>query len=59
MQAWRTLFDAGVFTHPIVMPAVPATACRIRVSMCAEHTPAQIERVLSAFERVAKTVELV
>jgi 8-amino-7-oxononanoate synthase len=59
MQAWRTLFDAGVFTHPIVMPAVPATACRIRVSMCAEHTPEQIERVLNAFERVAKTVELV
>lgn len=56
MRAWRTLFDCGVFSHPIVPPAVPATACRIRVSMSAEHTPEQIERVLDAFERVARSV---
>jgi 8-amino-7-oxononanoate synthase len=55
MQAWRILFDQGVFSHPIVPPAVPATACRIRVSMSAEHTPEQIERVLAAFDRVART----
>jgi 8-amino-7-oxononanoate synthase len=55
MRAWRSLFDDGVFTHPIAPPAVPATACRIRVSLSAEHTPEQIERVLYAFDRVAKT----
>jgi 8-amino-7-oxononanoate synthase len=54
LRAWRSLFDDGVFSHPIVPPAVSMSACRIRVSMSAEHTPAQIERVLSAFERVAK-----
>jgi 8-amino-7-oxononanoate synthase len=56
MRAWRSLFDDGVFTHPIAPPAVPATACRIRVSLSAEHTREQIERVLSAFERVAKSL---
>jgi 8-amino-7-oxononanoate synthase len=54
MRVWRSLFDDGVFSHPIVPPAVPATACRIRVSMSAEHSREQIERVLYAFERVAK-----
>lgn len=59
LQAWRTLFDCGVFTHPIVPPAVPLHACRIRVSMSAEHTDEQIERVLSAFEHLARTTVLV
>ena len=55
-QMWRVLFDNGVFSHPIVPPAVPANACRIRVSMSAEHTPEQIERVLEAFACVARTL---
>jgi 8-amino-7-oxononanoate synthase len=54
--AWRTLFDAGVFSHPIVPPAVPSNACRIRVSISAEHTDEQIDRVLGAFEKLASTI---
>jgi len=53
---WRALFDDGVFTHPIVPPAVPEHSCRIRVSMSAEHTDAQVDRVLNAFERVSHMV---
>jgi 8-amino-7-oxononanoate synthase len=56
---WRALFDGGVFTHPIVPPAVPANSCRIRVSMSAEHSPEQVDRVLEAFERVARELSLV
>lgn len=58
MTVWRALFDDGVFTHPIIPPAVPAHACRIRVSMSAEHTPEQIDRVLDAFERVSRDMRL-
>jgi 8-amino-7-oxononanoate synthase len=53
LQFWRALFDEGVFTHTIAPPAVPASSCRLRVSMSAEHSDEQIDRVLSAFERVA------
>ena len=56
LQLWRALFDEGVFTHPIVPPAVPPTSCRLRVSMSAEHTDEQIDRVLGAFERVARSM---
>ena len=52
MTMWRLLFDDGVFTHPIVPPAVPEHSCRLRVSLSAEHTREQIDRVLDAFERV-------
>jgi len=58
LTAWRALFDDGIFTHPIVPPAVPAHACRIRVSMSAEHSPEQIERVLAAFERLSRTMSV-
>ena len=54
LQLWRALFDDGVFTHPIVPPAVPPTSCRLRVSMSAEHSDEQIDRVLEAFDRVAR-----
>jgi 8-amino-7-oxononanoate synthase len=56
---WRALFDNGIFTHPIVPPAVPANSCRIRVSMSAEHSPEQIDRVLETFEKVARELSLV
>jgi 8-amino-7-oxononanoate synthase len=54
LTLWRTLFDAGVFTHPIVPPAVPPDRCRIRVSMSAEHSDEQIDRVLEAFAHAAR-----
>lgn len=57
-HAWRALFDSGVFTHPIVPPAVPANSCRLRVSMSADHSDEQIERVLGAFEQLARTIHL-
>jgi 8-amino-7-oxononanoate synthase len=56
LRVWRWLFDEGVFTHPIVPPAVPATSCRLRVSMSAEHSDEQVDRVLEAFARVARRI---
>jgi len=58
LQVWRALFDAGVFTHPIVPPAVPPNSCRLRVSMSAEHSDEQVERVLEGFAKVAKEESL-
>ena len=58
LTVWRALFDHGIFTHPIVPPAVAANACRIRVSMSAEHSAEQVDRVLDAFDRVAHELAL-
>jgi 8-amino-7-oxononanoate synthase len=49
---WRTLFDAGIFTNPVLPPAVPENHCRLRTSVMATHTTEQLDRVLDAFRKV-------
>jgi len=51
---WRTLFDAGVFTNPVIPPAVPLHSCRLRISMMATHTNEQIDFVLDLFAQGMK-----
>src|SRR3990172_11920264 len=40
---WRRVFDAGVFTNPVVPPAVPPAECRLRTSLMATHSADQID----------------
>jgi 8-amino-7-oxononanoate synthase len=56
---WRKLFDAGVFTNPVVPPAVPPSQCRLRTSLMATHTGEQIDRALDAFATLGKELGVV
>jgi len=56
---WRRLFDAGVFTNPIVPPAVPPSQCRLRTSLMATHTPHQIDLALETFGRLGKELGVI
>jgi 8-amino-7-oxononanoate synthase len=56
---WRKLFDAGVFTNPVVAPAVPMNECRLRTSVMATHTAAQIDFALDAFGRIGKELGVI
>ena len=56
---WRKLFEAGVFTNPVVPPAVPPSQCRLRTSLMATHTPDQIDRALDAFAALGKELGVV
>lgn len=49
---WKALFNAGVFTNPVMPPAVPDHSCRLRISVMATHTDKQIDFVLDAFAQV-------
>ncbi len=51
---WRKLFDAGVFTNPVVPPAVPPSQCRLRASVMATHTADQIDFALDAFRVIGR-----
>jgi 7-keto-8-aminopelargonate synthetase-like enzyme len=51
---WRRMYDAGVFTNPVVPPAVPQAQCRLRTSLMATHTDEQIDLCLDAFARIGK-----
>jgi 8-amino-7-oxononanoate synthase len=51
---WRRLYDAGVFTNPVVPPAVPPSECRLRTSLMASHTDDQIDFALDTFAKLGK-----
>ncbi len=56
---WRKLFDAGVFTNPVVPPAVPSDQCRLRASLMATHTPDQLDFVLDTFATLGKEMGVI
>jgi 8-amino-7-oxononanoate synthase len=56
---WRRLFDAGVFTNPVVPPAVAADQCRLRTSLMATHTGEQIDFALDQFARLGKEMGVI
>jgi 8-amino-7-oxononanoate synthase len=58
-QFWRALYDNGVFTNPVVPPAVPEGSSRIRTSYIATHTDEQLDFVLEVFERVGTSMGLI
>jgi 8-amino-7-oxononanoate synthase len=51
---WKAVFEAGVFTNPVVPPAVPEGGCRLRTSYMATHTDEQLDFVLETLERTGK-----
>ncbi len=56
---WRKLYDAGVFTNPVVAPAVPPSQCRLRTSLIATHTEAQIDQALESFAKIGKELGVI
>ena len=56
---WRALFDAGVYTNPVIAPAVPEGASRIRTSVMASHTDALIDEALEKIHRAGRQVGLI
>jgi len=51
---WKALTEAGLFTNPIVSPAVPPGQALIRTSYTATHTDEQLDRVLQTFQTIGK-----
>ena len=53
---WRMLYDHGLFTNPVVSPAVPPKRAMLRVVATATHTREQLDRALDIFETCVKKV---
>jgi 8-amino-7-oxononanoate synthase len=56
---WRAVFDAGLFTNPVMPPAVPENSCRLRTSYIATHTDDQLDLVLETFEKVGRKLAVI
>ncbi|MBS1271326.1 MAG: 8-amino-7-oxononanoate synthase [Candidatus Marinimicrobia bacterium] len=51
---WRALYQDGVYSNPVVSPAVPEKSSRLRTSYMATHTFEQMDMVLNKFEEHGK-----
>lgn len=58
-RVWLALDQEGVFTNPVVSPAVPPDQAMLRTSYMATHTDEMIDRALDIFERVGRRFGLI
>jgi len=56
---WRALYEDGVYSNPVVSPAVPEKSSRLRTSYMASHTFEQMDTVLEKFEYHGKKFGLI
>ncbi len=56
---WRLLREEGIFTTPVVYPAVGRGQSLIRTSYGAGHTDAELEAILAAFEKSGRQLGLI
>lgn len=56
---WKDLYERGLFTNPVIPPAVAPEHCLIRTSYMATHTDEQIDKVIEICGQSAKAVGIV
>jgi 8-amino-7-oxononanoate synthase len=56
---WRALFDGGVFTNPVISPAVPPDSTLIRTSYMAIHTDEECDRILEISGKAGKKLGII
>jgi len=56
---WKLLFEAGIYTNPVIPPAVPPNLSLLRTSYMATHTDEQMAFVLDAFAKVGRAVSMI
>ncbi len=56
---WKELLKQGVFTNPVVAPAVPENSSLIRTSVMATHTEELLSQALDIFKDAGKRVGLI
>ncbi|KTF70030.1 serine palmitoyltransferase [Sphingomonas sp. HT-1] len=56
---WQALLENGLYVNMARPPATPAGTFLLRCSLCAEHRPDQIERVLGMFRAAGQAVGVI
>jgi 7-keto-8-aminopelargonate synthetase-like enzyme len=56
---WKLLRDEGIFTTPVIYPAVPQGQAMIRTSYGAGHTDEELDAILAAFKKCGRTLGLI
>jgi 8-amino-7-oxononanoate synthase len=56
---WKLTRDDGIFTNPVIYPAVPKGTALIRTSYSATHTEEELQTVLGSFRKNGKALGLI
>ncbi len=56
---WKKLFQEGVFTNPVISPAVAQGGEMLRTSYMATHTDDMIDRALDIFEKCGRELDII
>jgi len=53
---WKATRDMGIFTNPVIHPAVPHGQALIRTSYSATHTDEELDYVLDSFQKAGRAL---
>jgi 8-amino-7-oxononanoate synthase len=56
---WKLLRESGIFTNPVIYPAVPKGEALIRTSYSATHSDEELDTVLESFKRCGKQLGVI
>ncbi len=56
---WKLLYENGIFTNPVVSPAVEPGHALLRTSYMATHTDEELDQVLEIFHKLGKKFGLI
>jgi 7-keto-8-aminopelargonate synthetase-like enzyme len=56
---WKFLREDGVFTNPVIYPAVPQGQALIRTSYTATHSDQELDAVLGSFEKCGRKLGII
>jgi 8-amino-7-oxononanoate synthase len=56
---WKALFEKGLFSNPVIPPAVNPGGSLIRTSYMATHTDTELDKVLEICGRVGKKMRII
>ena len=58
-QLWRAFLEHGVYTNPIVSPAVPPNRCLIRTSYMAIHSDEECDQILEIADQEGRRLGII
>lgn len=58
-RLWKELFEMGLYTNPVIPPAVPHGMSLLRTSYMATHTQDQLAMALDMFEKAGKKLGII
>ncbi|MBO7237724.1 MAG: pyridoxal phosphate-dependent aminotransferase family protein [Elusimicrobiaceae bacterium] len=58
-KMWRALHELGIFSNPVVSPAVPPGHALMRLTLMATHTDEHVQKIIDAFAEAGRAVGVI